>query len=288
MKISTMSIVVGTRACNASCPFCVSKMTPRMAELPATTDLPVRNLRKSLLFAERSGVSTILLTGKGEPTLYPDQVDFYLREIARNGRFPFVEMQTNGFLLEDGRMDRRLRAWHDLGLTTVSISMVSTDPAENGRTMAAGKRRTETAEAVRRLHDAGLAVRLNCTMVRGVVDSAPRLAALRDWCRERRVGQLTIRELTVPPKSEDARVYAYALAHRPRAAGIRAIRRTLAREARALLTLPHGAVIYDWAGQNVCLNNCLTPPQDDQIRQIIFFPDGHLRYDWVYEGAILL
>jgi len=102
MKISTMSVVVGTRACNASCPFCVSKMTPRMAELPATTDIPVRNLRKSLLFAERSGVSTILLTGKGEPTLYPDQVDFYLREIARNGRFPFVEMQTNGFLFGRG------------------------------------------------------------------------------------------------------------------------------------------------------------------------------------------
>jgi hypothetical protein len=24
------------------------------------------------------------------------------------------------------------------------------------------------------------------------------------------------------------------------------------------------------------------------MRNLIFFPDGHLRYDWEYEGAILL
>ena len=28
MKIQTFSIVAGTEACNAKCPFCVSKMTP--------------------------------------------------------------------------------------------------------------------------------------------------------------------------------------------------------------------------------------------------------------------
>jgi hypothetical protein len=53
------------------------------------------------------------------------------------------------------------------------------------------------------------------------------------------------------------------------------------------MRLPHGADVYDFRGQNVCLNNCLTPPNSEEIRQIIFFPDGHLRYDWVYEGAII-
>ena len=35
--------------------------------------------------------------------------------------------------------------------------------------------------------------------------------------------------------------------------------------------------------------DCLTiDPSADDIRQLIFFPDGHLRYDWQYAGALLL
>ena len=55
------------------------------------------------------------------------------------------------------------------------------------------------------------------------------------------------------------------------------------------MSLPHGAEVYDVAGQNVCISNCLTiEPDTDNLRQIIVFPDGHIRYDWNYEGAILL
>ena len=35
MRIQTISVVVGTRAGNARCPFCVSRMTG-FSELPAT------------------------------------------------------------------------------------------------------------------------------------------------------------------------------------------------------------------------------------------------------------
>jgi hypothetical protein len=51
----------------------------------------------------------------------------------------------------------------------------------------------------------------------------------------------------------------------------------------------HGAIVYDYRGQNVCLTDALTiEPETDKIRQLIFFPDGHLRYDWQYKGAILI
>jgi hypothetical protein len=49
--------------------------------------------------------------------------------------------------------------------------------------------------------------------------------------------------------------------------------------------------VFDYKGQNVCLSNCLThEPYTDKsvMRNLIFFPDGHLRYDWEYQGAILL
>jgi hypothetical protein len=55
-----------------------------------------------------------------------------------------------------------------------------------------------------------------------------------------------------------------------------------------LRELVHGAIIYDYKGQNICLSDCLTMnPKDNSIRQVIFFPDGHVRYDWQHEGAIL-
>ena len=56
-----------------------------------------------------------------------------------------------------------------------------------------------------------------------------------------------------------------------------------------VMTLIHGAQVYDVQGQNVCLTDSLTiDAKSDDLRQLIFFPDGHLRYDWQYAGAILL
>jgi hypothetical protein len=46
--------------------------------------------------------------------------------------------------------------------------------------------------------------------------------------------------------------------------------------------------VYDVDGQNVCLSNCLSnDPQTGDLRNLIFFPDGHVRWDWQYQGAIL-
>lgn len=56
-----------------------------------------------------------------------------------------------------------------------------------------------------------------------------------------------------------------------------------------LLSLMHGAKVYDVSGQNVCFSDCLTKDGfTEDVRQLIFFPDGHLRFDWQYAGAILL
>jgi hypothetical protein len=56
-----------------------------------------------------------------------------------------------------------------------------------------------------------------------------------------------------------------------------------------LMRLVHGAVIYDVNQQNVCLTDSLTiDQQKEEIRQLIFFPDGRLVYDWVFAGARIL
>jgi hypothetical protein len=70
---------------------------------------------------------------------------------------------------------------------------------------------------------------------------------------------------------------------------LESIRAFLAAEGSLLMTLIHGAQVYDVHGQNVCLTDSLTiDAKSDDLRQLIFFPDGHLRYDWQHPGAILL
>jgi hypothetical protein len=59
--------------------------------------------------------------------------------------------------------------------------------------------------------------------------------------------------------------------------------------AHRLLKLPHGGIVYDVDGQNVAVTTCLTRTTDpNDIRQIIFFPDGRIAYDWQHTGARIL
>jgi molybdenum cofactor biosynthesis enzyme MoaA len=212
------------------------------------------------------------------------QIRAYLQEIQQAG-FPFVELQTNGFLIP--KQERWLAEWYLLGLTTVSISIVSQYPSKNKAIMGGS---SDLPEAVKTLHEIGLSVRINCTMLKGGIDDWDGVQELINWCTCCRIEQLTIREVTAPPEgygSENENMALFVREHELGRAADR-ILKSLEMEGTALLRLPHGAVVYDFHGQNVCLNNCLTPPKDEEIRQIIFFPDGHLRYDWVYPGAILL
>ena len=78
MKIQTYTVLVGSKACNASCPYCVSKMTPEQGVSKRLPKPNWRNFDIGCKFAKDSGVSTVLFTGKGEATLFPDQITEFL------------------------------------------------------------------------------------------------------------------------------------------------------------------------------------------------------------------
>jgi len=70
---------------------------------------------------------------------------------------------------------------------------------------------------------------------------------------------------------------------------IEALNKWAEKKGRLLLSYGHNSRIFDIDGQNVCLTDALTiKPSTDDIRQMIFFPDGHIRFDWQYKGAIIL
>jgi molybdenum cofactor biosynthesis enzyme MoaA len=288
MRIETMSIVVGTAACNAGCQFCVSKMTPPNGVSIREPEVKWSRLAKAIQFAERMGVVTVLLTGKGEPTLFPETLLAITSEVG--GKFPFVELQTNGLAIGHGDFDK-LTMLYGRGLTTVALSVVSHLPEINRSVYYSHRPKMDypdLGQTIKKIHDTGLSVRLTAMMMKGGIDDTESLADFVDFARDNHVEQVTVRPITRSSSPEDSTVAKWVDDRTLSYQQLQEIRCALYGQGTLLLKLRHGAEVFDVFGQNVCLSNCLTPPQGEDIRQVIYFPDGHLRYDWQYPGAILM
>lgn len=274
MQIQTLTIVTGTTECNANCPYCVSKMTPKH-NIDTTKKICWRNFHKACRLAQIHNVSTVLFTGKGEPTLYPLEITDYLHEMGQYN-FPMIELQTNGIRLEN--MDDRIwQSWYLKGLTTIAMSMIP------------GRIISKVRKICDRIHSFGFSVRLNFIMSKNRIsrftDIENTMELMRDW----KVEQTTFTPVRMPKNCKDLSVKKWIIEHELSDDKISRISEDANRKSTKLMTLPHGAVVYDYRGQNLCISNCLTvSPNDDNLRNLIFFQDGHLRYDWQYSGAILL
>ena len=92
MKAQTLAVCIPGNVCNRKCPYCVSKMT----WAPPENSLLWRgNLSLAKAFAERAGIMDVIITGKGEPTMWFDEV---VRVASEFSLFPIV-LQTNGITL---------------------------------------------------------------------------------------------------------------------------------------------------------------------------------------------
>ena len=76
MKIQTLSIISGGATCNARCPFCISQMTGKDVSV---TPINKINFNKACRLAQINDVTNVIITGKGEPILYPDQITDFLK-----------------------------------------------------------------------------------------------------------------------------------------------------------------------------------------------------------------
>jgi len=291
MRIQTFSILAGSEACNARCPFCISKMTPPLGAQLKEPEVNWRNFKIACRLAARCGTTTAMLTGKGEPTLFPEQITKYLRALAEFP-FPIIELQSNGIRLieQPDVYDEHLRGWYDLGLTTIAISIAHYLPEKNRSIyLPHRKEYIDLPALVHKLHGYGFSVRLACVLADGFIDGRQGLQDLLAFAREHQVEQLTIRPVNKPSRSRSEEADNWTSQHHLRPEQMDDIRSFLEENGALLMTLIHGARVYDVGGQNVCLTDSLTiDSRSDDLRQLIFFPDGHLRYDWQYPGAILL
>lgn len=312
MKIATLAVVVGNQACNVACPCCVSKMTPLVGISEQPKKVNWRNLEIACQLAASSGVTTAMITGKGEPCLFPDIISETVNKLS--DYFPLIELQTNGVIFnkifqggEDAPKWRQyLSRWYDLGMTLICLSVMHPQGDRNWQVMRA-REKYDFWEIADLLHTHGFSVRINVTLTKQFVsdregglpetfDIAAREPMERtqdafEWmatrCRNQGIEQLTLRNVNMPDGCDNEVAQWVKDNQYDATAFIQSYLRR--KNAVPLLELGHGATVYDYQGQNVSINNCLTESRDpEEIRQLIFFPDGHLRYSWSHPGAIIL
>jgi len=294
MKIQTFSILVGGMACNAHCPFCVSKMTPNALSTKAP-QINWRNFDLACRLADRAGATTVMLTGKGEPTLYLNTVYDYLNRLSSQKQFPLIELQTNGLSIVSGIKGNsrlHLSKWYELGLSTIALSVVHWDATRNAEIYCPGNAHYPIKDMVEFLHSIGFSVRLSCILIKGYIDDAARMRQMIEFARHVGAEQLTFIPVNAPTNTTNPNIANWANEHKLADEEIALLKNDLDASGDLLMELAHGACVYDVGGQNVCLSNCLkrdTILADKTImRNLIFHPDGHLRYDWNHQGSIIL
>lgn len=114
----TKGLVRLTMACNERCPFCNVPVESYAVRTP-----PPEEIARQLEAFLASGERTLTISG-GEPTLYRDRLVALVRE-ARSRGVPFVELQTNAVLIDEGYAAELAAA----GLTSAFVSLLSDDAA---------------------------------------------------------------------------------------------------------------------------------------------------------------
>lgn len=295
-KMYIFNVLVGTRACDARCRCCISGMTPprgiSLKEVPINWD----RFDRALQYAKGWQAETEMLTGKGEPALYLNQITEYLRrtkmfEEANNFHFKTKEIQTNGIKIgqKPEVYNRFLKEWKALGLETVSISIVHFEAEPNRKFyIPYQKSYIDLPKLINRLHNNGLRARLSCIFIKGQIDSPQKVVELIDYARENHADELTIRSMSKPDRSENEDIYKWVEENEISLEQKKQITAKIWRLGEPVRPYPWGAVVFDVKGQNVCLTNCISP--DDlpgTHRLLVFFPQGDIATGWTADAKLL-
>lgn len=288
MRAKMLSVVVGTSECISHCPFCVS-CTKILTEKDDIS-LNLRNFSIALKYADLCGVDTMVFTSRGEPLLYPEHISSYLNYFAEShSKIPFVELQTNGILIQNPTVQQHLSDWYNLGMTHVALSVVSEKDEINEMNYGC---KSNLANIIKILHNIGFSVRLVSIMCKGesYMDSNEKVQSFIDFAVKNHVEQLTLR-----PVNEEFRrqsTHDWVEEHKFSDSEKLDFMHYLDSKGTVLMELPKIGKVYDIEGQNVMFSyplNLNTRNADTEMaRQIIYFPDGHIRYEWEKDGGILL
>ncbi|WP_308424655.1 GTP 3',8-cyclase MoaA [Deinococcus malanensis] len=158
-----------TDRCNLRCTYCMpaSVFGPDYAFVPRSDLLTFEEIERLARLFVSLGVRKLRLTG-GEPTLRRDLSDLVAR-LARLEGVQDLAMTTNGLLLP--RLAPDLKA---AGLRRVTVSLDSLDPQVFGQMNGLGIHPQQVLDGIEAALQAGLGVKINTVVQRGVNDQGLR------------------------------------------------------------------------------------------------------------------
>jgi molybdenum cofactor biosynthesis enzyme MoaA len=267
MKAQNLAISIPKRHfCDKNCPYCVSKMT---GYLEPNLTLFKRNLKKAKTLAKNSNITSVLITGKGEPTLEWDLMMYVIDEF---NEFP-LELQTNGKHLKEN--PEKLTTLAMRGLNVLAISIDHTNGIY------------EYKELIKKAQELGMLVRYTFNLTYWL--ELLSFEKLFEMCADVGIDQLSIREVSIPTDAIDAQrsieAQNWIKKHVKQGEVSRIhteMEATLVNHGRFLMPLPYGAKLYDLDGISVTwFDYCVQDSNEgDDIRSLIYQEDGHMYFTW--------
>jgi organic radical activating enzyme len=277
MKANNLTICVPYKGCDKNCPYCVSKMTGQVKSNP---DLMVKNMHKVKHLAAQAQVTSVLITGKGEPFL---NIQGILTFCNMFKNYP-IEVQTNGIWL--GK-NYESRIFNDLSCAGINVIAISVDNIS--------KQENQIIAITQYAHKFGILVRVTFNIINdkfissslGGISFEELIKLSKFW----KIDQMTMRAIVKPnnirstdvskwiDKNVDKDFYSRL---KKEMSDILQIQGFLIRR------MPHGSV-YDYKGLSISYSDyCMQDKNDlEDIRSLIFMDDGHLYTNWNSKASVL-
>lgn len=177
--------------CNFSCRMCYVRKTPQEVQNSPRKMLTLADWRRIAQEARKAGMLELLLTG-GEPLLWPDFWTLY-EELIDMGFL--VSINTNGSLINEQAVQRFLKKTPH----RINITLYGASDATYKRLCGITGVFAKVDWAIRTLLDAGVAVKLNCSLT---PENAEDIDQIVDYAKE--VGTvLSVSTYMFPPVRRD-------------------------------------------------------------------------------------
>jgi len=270
LKAENLAISIPNKGCDKKCPYCISRIT---GYITANADLMLRNAKKVLNVARTADVTSVLFTGKGEPTLNMEML-LQLAYIFRD--YP-LELQTNGIKLLS-KPDVYVGELFDSGFDTIAVSIDSREQLETS---------TRLFNTIARL-DMVARITLNVTDLLGDLT----FKEVISYCQLHDIRQLTIRKVVAPQHvASDMEPVRWIQEHAPESLYtdfMKEVKWHIA-DAPLLRVLGDGMKVYELDKQLSFVHSDYCIQEQDKgtnVRSLVWLEDGHLYTSWL-ESAIL-
>ena len=282
MRANNLTISIPNVGCNKNCPYCISKITGYInPEEPAVSKLVkmIYKIPKVKQLATTSGVTSVLLTSKGEPLLYMEAVKIFLSTFKNF----ITELQTNG-----------------LGLTESIVKTLSENLDVLSISIDEFTDLTKLIPILEYIHnnDIGIIVRLTYNITKW--DNLTLFYDMVNFCKTYNVKQLTFRRITIPEfgivDTEEAKNTVNYIKDEISEDEVNKFftfleqKLSSSKQNSELVFESEIGKIYDYDEISIMtINNCIqNRAKDDMVRSLIFKEDGHLYTSWNSNASILL